>query len=71
MMLFKFKSVNGDGCVVTQEFDTDVWIEALDYFVKFLRGSGYSLDYTSVGVNVGKHCVRFEELSNVTCFSED
>ena len=70
-MLFKFESVNGDGCVVTQEFDTDVWTEALDYFVKFLRGSGYSLDYTSVGVNVGKHCVRFEELSNVTCFSEE
>lgn len=70
-MLFKFESTDMDGCVLTQEFEADIWMEVLDCFVKFLRGSGYSLDCTSVGINVGKHCVRVEELSNVTCFSEE
>ena len=69
-MLFKFESVNADGCKITQEFEADIWMEALDYFVKFLQGSGYNLNATSVGVNVGKHCINTYELSNLTAFEE-
>ena len=54
-MLFKFESTDMDGCVLTQEFEADIWMEALDCFVKFLRGSGYSISNTSVGVNAEKH----------------
>lgn len=70
-MLFKFESVDMDGCVLTQEFEADIWMEALDCFVKFLRGSGYSISNTSVGVNAEKHTVNACELSSITAFSQE
>ena len=70
-MLFKFESVNADGCKVTQEFEADIWMEALDYFVKFLQGSGYTLCNDSVGVNRANHIVDMYEFSNITAFSEE
>ena len=70
-MLFKFESVNTEGCKVTQEFEAEIWMEALDYFVKFLRGSGYSISNTSVGVNAEKHTVNTCELSSITAFSQE
>ena len=68
-MLFKFESVDMDGCVLTQEFETDIWMEALDYFVKFLRGSGYSIENNSVGINTDLHTLY--EAMNTTVFSEE
>ena len=68
MMLFKFESVDMDGCVLTQEFEADIWMEALDYFVKFLRGSGYSIENNSVGINTDLHTLY--EAMNTTVFSE-
>ena len=68
-MLFKFESVDMDGCVLTQEFETDIWMEALDYFVKFLRGSGYSIKNNSVGINTDLH-MSYEAM-NTTVFSEE
>lgn len=68
-MLFKFESVDMDGCVLTQEFETDIWMEALDYFVKFLRGSGYSIENNSVGINTDLHMLY--EAMNTTVFSEE
>mgnify|MGYP003460707997 FL=1 len=68
-MLFKFESVDMDGCVLTQEFETDIWMEALDYFVKFLRGSGYSIENNSVGINTDLH-MSYEDM-NTTVFSEE
>ena len=67
-MLFKFESVDMDGCVLTQEFEADIWMEALDYFVKFLRGSGYSIENNSVGINTDLHTLY--EAMNTTVFSE-
>lgn len=69
MMLFKFESVDMDGCVLTQEFEADIWMEALDYFVKFLRGSGYSIENNSVGINTDLHTLY--EAMNTTVFSEE
>ena len=68
-MLFKFESTDMDGCVLTQEFETDIWMEALDYFVKFLRGSGYSIENNSVGINTDLHTLY--EAMNTTVFSEE
>lgn len=68
-MLFKFESVDMDGCVLTQEFETDIWMEALDYFVKFLRGSGYNIENNSVGINTDLHMLY--EAMNTTVFSEE
>ena len=68
-MLFKFESVDMDGCVLTQEFEADIWMEALDYFVKFLRGSGYNIENNSVGINTDLH--MFYEAMNTTVFSEE
>ena len=68
-MLFKFESVDMDGCVLTQEFEADIWMEALDYFVKFLRGSGYSIENNSVGINTDLHLLY--EAMNTTVFSEE
>ena len=68
-MLFKFESVDMDGCVLTQEFEADIWMEALDYFVKFLRGSGYSIENNSVGINTDLHTLY--EAMNTTVFSEE
>jgi len=42
-----------DGTIVTHEFESDVWYSALDQFVKFLRGSGYTVGDNSVGINLG------------------
>ena len=58
-----------DGCVLTQEFEADIWMEALDYFVKFLRGSGYSIENNSVGINTDLHTLY--EAMNTTVFSEE
>ena len=68
-MLFKFESTDMDGCVLTQEFEADIWMEALDYFVKFLRGSGYSIENNSVGINIDLHTLY--EAMNTTVFSEE
>lgn len=70
-MLFKFESKNVDGCTATYQFETDTWIEALDYFVKFMKGSGYSIYNNSVGVNTEKHFVDNTDLVNITTFSEE
>ena len=69
-MLFKFESVDMDGCVLTQEFEADIWMEALDYFVKFLRGSGYSIENNSVGINTDLHTLYEDEATSTTVFSE-
>ena len=58
-----------DGCVLTQEFEAYIWMEALDYFVKFLRGSGYSIENNSVGINTELHVLY--EAMNTTVFSEE
>ena len=70
-MLFNFESTNDDGCTCTLEFEALTWFEALDYFVKFLRGSGYSLNDTSVGINADLHTGYEGDGMNVTVFSED
>ena len=70
-MKFKFQSTNDEsGTVTTHEFEALRWDEALDQFVKFLRGSGYTLQDTSVGVNEAVHCFAGEDYSlmNITSF---
>ena len=53
-MKFKLQSTDDfDMTTVTHEFESGTWYEALDQFVKFLRGSGYSLGNDSVGINLG------------------
>ena len=69
-MLFKFESKNLDGALCTVECEALTWMEALDYFVKFLRGSGYSLENNSIGINTDLHSLYEDESTNTTVFSE-
>ena len=68
-MKFKLQATHDDGTVITHEFEEDVWYAALDGFVKFLRGSGYSIENNSVGINTDLHTLY--ESMNTTVFSEE
>ncbi len=53
---WEFKHVDGDGKVVTMNFEADTWPEVLDNFMSFLRGSGWTyLTEKSVGINEKLH----------------
>lgn len=70
-MKFKLESTDTEeNCKNTSLFTAGTWAEALDYFVKFLRGSGYDLEDDSIGVNTYQHpLVSLDGLSNITEFS--
>lgn len=70
-MKFKFQSVNDDGCCTTQEFESSTWVEALDYFAKFLKGSGFGVSNESIGVNEDRHTFDSLMYSNITPFSNE
>lgn len=70
-MKFKFQSVNDDGCCTTQEFESSTWVEALDYFAKFLQGSGFTISDESIGVNEDRHTFSSLMYANITQFSND
>jgi len=72
-MKFKLQSTDGDGTIVTHEFESETWYESLDQFVRFLRGSGYLLKNDSVGINLaaGHRFVTEEEYYNVTYFNSE
>lgn len=72
-MKFEFQSTNEDGDVVSHQFEAGTWYEVLDHFVKFLRGSGYSLQNNSVGINesAGHWGIEDYYLDNITTFSEE
>lgn len=55
MAKFKFECETCEGTKTTAEFEAATWLDALDHFVKFLRGSGYLLENDSVGINTAKH----------------
>ena len=70
-MKFKFQSSDEEsGTTTTHEFEALRWDEALDQFVKFLRGSGYTLSDSSVGVNAAQHSFAGADysLTNITSF---
>jgi hypothetical protein len=46
-----FNHTDADGATNSVEFAADTWIEALNYFVTFLRGSGYTIDSKTIGIN--------------------
>jgi hypothetical protein len=53
---WEFKHVDGDGKVVTMNFEADTWPEVLNNFMSFLRGSGYHyLTEKSVAINQKLH----------------
>lgn len=53
-MKFEFQSQDEEeGTFVCHQFESDMWYGALDQFVKFLRGSGYTVGNDSVGINLG------------------
>ena len=73
-MKFEFQSTNEDGDVVSHQFEALTWYSALDHFVKFLRGSGYTLQNHSVGINESAgHIIlqEYEEFSNITFFEQE
>ena len=72
-MKFKLQATHEDGTVITHEFEEEVWYQALDHFVKFLRGSGYALQNHSVGINESAgHIIlqNYDEFPNITIFEQ-
>lgn len=72
-MKFEFQSTNEDGDVVSHRFEAGTWYEALDHFVKFLRGVGYRLEDHSVGINTEAGHIFLEgynDFSNITFFEQ-
>ena len=70
-MKFTFQSICDEtGAIVIHEFEAQTWYQALDNFVKFLRGSGYQLQDNSVGINEAAGHLFLEEFcfSNITMF---
>lgn len=61
--MWEFKYTETDGSVNTIKFYTDSWHEALERFVKFLRGAGFEVDNKIVGINKGKHSLRGTSLT--------
>jgi hypothetical protein len=72
-MKFTFQTTNEDGVVITHEFAAETWYEALDHFVKFLRGAGYQLKDNSVGINeaAGHLFLKGFCFSNITTFEQE
>lgn len=72
-MKFKLQAIEDDGTALTHEFTSEVWYQALDSFVKFLRGCGYHLEDNSVGINEGLNHWNIDRhnLGNITTFTED
>ena len=73
-MKFTFTSEDDDnGSIVYHNFEALRWDQALDQFVKFLRGSGYFLSDDSVGINVDRHAFAGDDwsLCNITDFSKE
>ena len=73
-MKFEFQSTNKDGDVVSHKFEELTWYGALSHFVKFLRGSGYTLQDHSVGINeaAGHVFIRDDDAySNITFFDQE
>lgn len=73
-MKFVFESESEDsGAKVSHVFEAFTWYEALDQFVKFLRGCGYHLENNSVGINEGLNHWNIDShnLGNITTFTED
>lgn len=54
-MKFIFQSIGEDDSKVTHEFEAETWGLALNEFVKFLMGSGFSLENNSIGINTNIH----------------
>ena len=72
-MKFKLQAIDDDGTALTHEFTSEVWYQALDSFVKFLRGCGYHLEDNSVGINEGLNHWNIDShnLGNITTFTEE
>ena len=72
-MKFTFQSTCDEtGAIVIHEFEAQTWYQALDNFVKFLRGSGYQLKDNSVGINEAAGHMFLNEfmISNITMFDQ-
>lgn len=67
--VFEFKHTDVDGGTNVLKFSADTWTEALEKFIQFLRGSGFFLDYDSIGINGDKHTAYSSEL--LTAFYPD
>ena len=74
-MKFVFESESEDsGAKVSHVFEAFTWYEALNQFVKFLRGSGYNLQNHSVGINTEAGHIFLEgynDFSNITFFEQE
>lgn len=55
---WSFEHIGADDTVSRISFQAETWTEALEKFIQFLRGSGFFIDYDSIGINEKKHpCV--------------
>lgn len=70
-MKYSFSSIDRDGVKSTREFKAECWFDALDEFVTFLKGSGYSIPTGTVGLNTCDSFFTPDLDSNLTTFEGD
>jgi hypothetical protein len=55
-----FTHTDADGVTNTVEFGADTWVETMNNFITFLRGSGFSIPSDVIGINTDKCIVNDE-----------
>ncbi len=72
MSKFTFYNHDKEGTLSATTFEVDSWVEALDRFVRFLRGAGYQIQNNSVGVNTSVHsCADHFDVGNIMFFEQN
>lgn len=68
--VFYFHHKDSFGKEVSMRFEAETWPEALSNFVLFLKGAGYLLKSSSVGINSKYHVIDPDHASFITTFQQ-
>lgn len=52
---WKFEYTDMEGTVRTVAFQSDIWVDAAEHLIKFLRGAGFDVDHSSLALNRSRH----------------
>lgn len=67
---YNFTYAGSDSRLVNVSFEAETWPEALSHFVQFLRGSGFTVDDNSIGINLKKHVIDPDYTPFITTFQQ-
>lgn len=68
---WKFIRTDCDGTTRETTFNSESWFPAIEEFVLFLKGNGFSVDSDSIGINATKHKHVPDEWTGGVYYPED